>query len=144
MAKEEVRIDKWLWATRVFKTRTLAAEACKKGRVEIAGVSVKPARMIKSGDKISVRKSPITYTFRVLALAENRMGAKLLPEYLENITPKEQYDILEMSRVSGFVSRGKGLGRPTKREGRDLKSFIQDEYHEDLDGFIFGQDEDDD
>lgn len=142
MAKEEVRIDKWLWAVRIFKTRTLAVEACKKGRIEIGGVTVKPARMVRAGDEISVRKSPITYTFRVLAVAENRMGAKLVPEYMENITSKEQYDILEMSRISGFVARSKGLGRPTKREGRDLKAFVDGEYVDDLDGFIFDQDDD--
>ena len=120
MPKEEVRIDKWLWAVRVFKTRTQAVDACKKGRIEMKGVTVKPSRTVKVGDEISVRKPPITYTFRVLALAENRMGAKLVPEFLENITPQEQYDLLEMSR--------KGMGRPTKREGRDLKAFIESEY----------------
>ena len=128
MPKEEVRIDKWLWAVRVFKTRTQAVDACKKGRVEMKGVNVKPSRTVKVGDEISVRKPPITYTFRVLALAENRMGAKLVPEFLENITPQEQYDILEMSRISGFVARSKGMGRPTKREGLDLKAFIESEY----------------
>lgn len=128
MAKEEVRIDKWLWAVRIYKTRSIAVEACKKGRVEINGVEVKPARTVKVGDEVSVRKPPITYTFRVLALSENRMGAKLVPEYLENITPKEQYDILEMSRISGFIARSKGQGRPTKREGREMKAFIEEGY----------------
>ena len=128
MPKEEVRIDKWLWAVRVFKTRTQAVDACKKGRIEMKGVTVNPSRTVKVGDEISVRKPPITYTFRVLALAENRMGAKLVPEFLENITPQEQNDLLEMSRISGFVARSKGMGRPTKREGRDLKAFIESEY----------------
>lgn len=132
MAKEEVRIDKWLWAVRIFKTRTQAVEACKKGRVEMKGVTVKPSRTVKVGDEISVRKPPITYTFRVLALTENRMGAKLVPDFLENITPQEQYDILEMSRISGFVARNKGMGRPTKREGRELKAFIESEYSFDI------------
>lgn len=128
MAKEEVRIDKWLWAVRIYKTRTMAVEACKKGRVSINGTVVKPARTVKAGDEVSVRKPPVTYTFKVLALAENRMGAKLVPEYLENITPKEQYDILEMSRISGFIARSKGQGRPTKREGREMKAFMEEEY----------------
>lgn len=128
MAKEEVRIDKWLWAVRIYKTRSIAVEACKKGRVEINGTTVKPSRTVKVGDEVSVRKPPVTYTFRVLALAENRMGAKLVPEYLENITPQEQYDILEMSRISGFVARSKGQGRPTKREGREMKAFIEEGY----------------
>ena len=132
MAKEEVRIDKWLWAVRIFKTRTQAVDACKKGRVEMKGVPVKPSRTVKVGDEISVRKPPITYTFRVLALSENRMGAKLVPDFLENITPQEQYDILEMSRISGFVARNKGMGRPTKREGRELKAFIESEYSFDI------------
>lgn len=83
----EIRIDKFLWATRIFKTRTIATEACKKGRVSIAGTHVKPSRPIQTGEIIEVRKPPITYSFKVLALAENRMGAKLVPQYLENVTP---------------------------------------------------------
>ena len=100
MAQEE-RIDKWLWAMRIFKTRTIATEACKKGRVSIKGVAVKPSHNIRPGDVIDVRKPPITYTFRVKALAPNRLGAKLVPEYLENITPQSQYELLEMTRISG-------------------------------------------
>lgn len=127
MAKEE-RVDKWLWAMRVFKTRTIATEACKKGRVMMGGNVVKPSRTVVPGDVVDVRKPPITYTFRVLALSENRLGAKLVPDYLENITPKSQYDILEMSRISGFVDRQKGLGRPTKREGRELAQFKENAF----------------
>lgn len=126
--KEEERVDKWLWAMRVFKTRTIATEACKKGRVDVGGVTVKPSRAIKPGDTIDVRKPPVTYSFRVVKLSENRLGAKLVPEYLENITPKEQYDILEMSKISGFVDRRKGLGRPTKRDSRELSKFKEDTY----------------
>jgi len=123
---EEVRIDKWMWATRIFKTRTIAAEACKKNRVMIKGVNVKPSRMIKLGDIIEVRKSPITYSFKVLRLTERRMGAKLVPEYLENVTSPEQYEILEMNKISGFVNRAKGLGRPTKKDRRELEQFTDD------------------
>ena len=90
----EVRIDKWMWATRIFKTRTIAAEACKKGRVMVGGVTVKPSHTIKVGEVIQVRKPPITFSFKVLALAQNRMGAKLVPEYMENVTTPDQYEIL--------------------------------------------------
>ena len=126
MAKSEVRIDKWLWAVRVFKTRTVASEACKKGRVAVGGAeAVKPSRTIKVGDVVRVRKSPVTYSFSVLALAQNRLGAKLVPEYMENITPKSELDLLEVVKISGFIDRRKGLGRPTKREGRDLAQFTE-------------------
>ncbi|WP_304968734.1 RNA-binding S4 domain-containing protein [uncultured Duncaniella sp.] len=121
----EVRIDKWLWAMRVFKTRTVATEACKKGRVYVGHVIAKPSRTIKVGDVINVRKPPVTYSFRVLALAQNRLGAKLVPEYMENITPKSELDLLEVVKISGFIDRRKGLGRPTKREGRELAQFTE-------------------
>lgn len=124
----EIRIDKFLWATRIFKTRTIATDACKKGRVSIAGTHVKPSRPIQTGEIIEVRKPPITYSFKVLALAENRMGAKLVPQYLENVTPPEQYELIEMIRISGFVNRAKGEGRPTKRDGRELKKFTEDSF----------------
>lgn len=113
---------------RVFKTRTIATEACKKGRVTMGGNAVKPSRAIKVGDVIDVKKPPITYTFRVKALSANRLGARLVPEYLENITSPEQYDLLEMTRISGFVDRRKGLGRPTKRDSRELSRFREDTY----------------
>ncbi|GHT28867.1 heat-shock protein Hsp15 [Bacteroidia bacterium] len=119
----EVRIDKWMWATRIFKTRTIAAEACKKGRIMIAGVNVKPSRMIKLGDVIQVRKPPITFSFKVLGLTERRMGAKLVPDYLENVTTPDQYELLEMNSISGFINRAKGLGRPTKKDRRELEQF---------------------
>lgn len=128
MPKNEVRVDKFLWATRIFKTRTIATEACKKGRVAIGGTNVKPSRAVQPGEVIEVRKPPVTYSFKVLALAENRMGAKLVPQYLENVTPPEQYELIDMIRLSGFVDRGKGLGRPTKRDGRELKKFTDESY----------------
>ncbi len=128
MAKSEERIDKWLWAMRVFKTRSIATDACKKGRVMMGGVAVKPSRTVKVGDVVDVRKPPITYTFRVKALAPNRLGAKLVPDYLENITPQSQYELLEMTRISGFVDRRKGLGRPTKRDSREMTRFREDTY----------------
>jgi ribosome-associated heat shock protein Hsp15 len=122
----EVRIDKWMWATRIFKTRTIATEACKKNRVMINGVNVKPSRMIKVGDVIQVRKPPVTFSFKVAGLTERRMGARLVAEYLENVTPPEEYEILEMNKVSGFVNRAKGLGRPTKKDRRELEQFTDD------------------
>ena len=122
----EARIDKWLWAVRLYKTRSIATDACKKGQVTMNGVTMKPSKTIKEGDVVSVRKPPITYTFRVLKAIENRVGAKLVPEMLENITPKEQYDILEMSKISGFANRMRGTGRPTKKERRDLDEFLGD------------------
>ena len=138
------RIDKWLWAVRVFKTRTVATDACKKGRIMVgdSDTPVKPSRMIEVGDIIRVRKPPITYTFRVKALTQNRLGAKLVPEYMENLTPKEQYDLLEVVKISGFVDRRKGLGRPTKREGRDLAKFT-DSIDDNGWDFDFDFDEDD-
>ena len=126
---------------RVFKTRTIATDACKKGRVSINGVSQKPSRVIKVGEVIEVRKPPITYTFKVLAIPSGRLGAKLVPEYLENLTPQSQYDILEMSKISGFVDRNKGLGRPTKREGRELSKFKEETY---ADAFFLDWEDDDD
>ena len=133
----EVRIDKWMWATRIFKTRTIAVEACKKGRIAIKGVTIKPSRMIKEGDVIEVRKPPITYSFRVLKLIEKRIGAKLVPEYLENTTPPQQYELLELGRISGFVNRARGTGRPTKKERRDLDSFTEPVYLDDDFDFDF-------
>jgi ribosome-associated heat shock protein Hsp15 len=120
---EEIRIDKWMWATRLFKTRTLATEACNKGRVMIGGVAVKASRLIRAGDVIAVRKPPVTYSFHVIAITANRLNAKLVPQYLENVTPKEEYELLELNRLSGFIDRAKGLGRPTKKERRDLEQF---------------------
>ena len=117
---EEARIDKWLWAARIFKTRTIAADACKNGRVTIEGVNVKPSRMVKVGETVSVRKPPITYSFKILKTIEQRVGAKLLPEIYENVTAPEQYELLEMTRISGFVDRARGTGRPTKKDRRTL------------------------
>ena len=133
----EARIDKWMWASRIFKTRTIAAEACKKGRVAINGAQAKPARMVKPGDIIQVRKPPVTYSFKVLQAIEKRVGAKLVPDIMENVTTPDQYELLEMSRISGFVNRAKGTGRPTKKDRRDLDEFFtpgcRDEFDFDLD-----------
>ena len=126
MKNNEARIDKWLWAARIFKTRTIAAAACKKGQISMKGAQLKPSRTIREGDVIDVRKPPITYSFRVLQAIEKRVGAKLIPEILENVTAPEQYEILEMAKISGFVGRAKGLGRPTKKDRRSLDSFTSE------------------
>ena len=140
----EARIDKWMWATRIFKTRTIASEACKKGRIAINGAQVKPSRMVKPGDIVEVRKPPVTYSFKVLQAIEKRVGAKLVPEMMENITPKEQYELLEMSRISGFIDRARGTGRPTKKDRRSMEEFMIPEYipEDDFD-FDFDFEEDD-
>lgn len=137
--KNEVRIDKWLWGVRLFKTRTLAIEACKKGRIMIQSTTIKPSRMIKMGDVIQIKRPPITYSFEVLALTEKRMGAKLVSEFMKDVTPKSEYDILELSKVSGFVDRQRGMGRPTKKDRRDLEGFIDDSFFDEWD---FDSDED--
>lgn len=136
MAKEEARIDKWLWAARIYKTRTIATAACKKGQISMGGTQLKPARTVKAGDIIDVRKPPITYSFRVLKPIEMRVGARLVPEVMENVTAPEQYELLEMSKISGFINRAKGTGRPTKKDRRSLDAFT-----EDAPGFIFEPDE---
>lgn len=122
---KEARIDKWLWAARIFKTRSIAADACKNGRITLHGMNVKPARMIKEGEVVNVKKSPITYSFKVLKAIEQRVGAKLLSEVYENVTDPKQYELLEMSRISGFIDRAKGTGRPTKKDRRAIDAFVE-------------------
>ncbi len=133
---DTARIDKWLWAARVFKTRSLAADACKNNRVTINGVNVKPSHTIKVGEIICVKKSPIIYSYKVLKCIEQRVGAKFIPEIYENVTDAKQYELLEMSRISGFIDRARGTGRPTKKERRALDSFV--------DPILFGFDDTDD
>ncbi len=130
------RIDKWLWAARIFKTRSIAADACKNGRVTIKGINVKPSHTIKAGEVVSVKKPPITYSFEVLQTIEKRVGAKLIPEVYKNVTDAKQYELLEMSRISGFVDRARGTGRPTKKDRRQLDAFV--------DPTLFGFDDFDD
>lgn len=120
----EARLDKWLWASRIFKTRSIAADACKNGRVSVNGVLVKPSRMVKAGDTVAVRKPPVTYSFKILQPIEQRVGAKLLPEIYENVTTRDQYELLEMNRISGFVDRARGTGRPTKKDRRAMDAFV--------------------
>ncbi len=139
----EARIDKWLWAARIFKTRSIAADACKNGRVMVGGTTVKPSRMLKAGETVHVRKPPVTYSFKVLKTIEQRVGAKLLPEIYENVTAPDQYELLEMNRISGFVDRARGTGRPTKKDRRAMDAFVGPSM-ESFDGFDFDSDWDDD
>ena len=134
----EARIDKWLWAARIFKTRTIAADACKNSRVSVNGVQVKPSRMVKVGDVIAVRKPPVTYSFRLLKPIEQRVGAKLLADIYENVTTPDQYELLEMNRISGFVDRQRGTGRPTKKDRRQMDAVVGPS----LEGGWFFDDED--
>lgn len=122
---DTARIDKWLWAARIFKTRSIAADAIKNGRVTVGGANVKPSHLIKTGEVVSVKKPPITYSFKVLKTIEQRVGAKLIPEIYENITDPKQYELLEMSRISGFIDRARGTGRPTKKDRRALNAFTE-------------------
>ena len=136
---DQARIDKWLWAVRIYKTRSIAAEACKKGHISIGDRTAKPAHNIRVGDIVNVKKAPITYSFRVLKCAENRVGAKLVPELMENITSQEQYEILEMSKISGFIDRQRGTGRPTKKERRNLDVFVEESFSDSFDEFDFDE-----
>lgn len=139
----EARIDKWLWAARIFKTRSIAADACKNGRVMVNNVQVKPSRMVKTGDTVSVRKPPVTYSFQILKAIEQRVGAKLIPEIYENVTTPDQYELLEMNRISGFVDRARGTGRPTKKDRRQMDAFVGPSL-EGFNDFDFGEGWDED
>lgn len=123
--KTEVRIDKWLWAVRLFKTRTLAAEACKKGKVIIQNVQVKPSRNVKVGDVVCIKRNPVLFSFKVIALAENRMNAKLVAGFMENVTTADQLELIELAKLAGQSGRDRGTGRPTKKERRDIEEFTE-------------------
>ena len=123
--KTEVRIDKWLWAVRLFKTRSLASEACKKGKVRIQGVQVKPSRNVKVGDVVAIRRNPALFSFKVLALSENRMNAKLVPGFMEDVTTPDQLELIELARIAAKSGRDRGTGRPTKKERRDLDDLFE-------------------
>lgn len=131
----EVRVDKYLFAMRIYKTRSIAADACKNGRVKMNGVELKPSRCFHVGDVFNVRKGPITYTYRVLQLCEHRLGAKLVPDYMRDETPQEQLELLELARMAGNGGRDRGTGRPTKKDRREIESFISTDYDYLLDSF---------
>lgn len=123
MRDDEIRMDKFLWAVRIFKTRTLAAEACAKGQVTINDLPVKPSRHVSPGEKIMVRKPPIVHTYKVLGLLHNRLSAEKVKEYIEELTPEEEFQKMEMTRLQRNGIRERGTGRPTKRERRDIDRF---------------------
>ena len=120
---------------RIYKTRSIAADACKKGRITMKGVELKPSRTFKIGDEFSVRKGPITYSYEVLRLSENRLGAKLVPDYMRDITAPDQLELLELARLAGKSGRDRGTGRPTKKDRREIEVFFSDDYDEYLDDF---------
>ena len=129
----EIRVDKYLFAMRLYKTRTIAADACKKGRVTMGGAQLKPSRTFHIGDVFSVRKGPITYTYRIKQLSENRLGAKLVPDYLQDITAPDQLELLELARLAGQTGRDRGTGRPTKKDRREIETFLSDDYLDTID-----------
>jgi len=122
---ESVRVDKWLWAVRVFKTRSLATEACKKGHVSVGDSTLKPSRMVQVGEIVKVRKSPITKSLKIIALAEKRMSAKLIVDFVEDVTPAEEMELLEMQKNMRWIARDRGTGRPTKKDRRELDDFFE-------------------
>lgn len=134
MAQEE-RVDKYLFAMRLYKTRSIAADACKKGRVVRNGQQLKPSHTVRVGDTLQVRRNPITCSYRILQLSENRLGAKLVPEYMQDVTTKDQLELLELARLAAQSGRDRGAGRPTKKDRRDIETFFSDDYDLDLDAW---------
>ncbi|HFX17563.1 MAG TPA: RNA-binding S4 domain-containing protein [Flavobacteriales bacterium] len=122
-----MRIDKFLWAIRFYKTRNIAAEAIKKNHVHINGVLAKPSKEVYGGDTLSIRKNQITYQLLVLDIPKSRVGAKLVPQYIKDQTPKEAFENQELLKLSKDYYRKKGTGRPTKKDRRDLEEFLDDE-----------------
>lgn len=118
MEGDKVRIDKWLWAVRIFKTRTLAAEECSKGHVSIGELKVKASRELKGGEIVKVRMPPIERHYLVKAVADKRMSAQLAVDFVEDVTPEESLALLNAAKAYGFESRPRGAGRPTKRDRR--------------------------
>ena len=126
-------MDKYLFAMRIYKTRSIAADACKKGRVKLNGAELKPSRSFHIGDIFTVRKGPITYTYKVLQLSANRLGAKLVADYMQDLTAPDQLELLELARLAAQSGRDRGTGRPTKKDRRDIITFVSDDYSMDLD-----------
>ena len=121
---EDVRVDKWLWAVRIYKTRSQSTEACRKGHVSIGNLPVKPSRAVHIGEVVKVRKSPVVRSFKILAMAEKRMSAKLIVDFLEDVTPPEELEIQKMQNNMRWISRDPGTGRPTKKDRRELDDFF--------------------
>ncbi len=121
----EIRIDKWLWTMRLFKTRSLANDEVKKRRILMNNQPLKPSKMVKEGDVIEVRKPPIIYTYRILKISNNRLGAKLVSDFMEDITTPEQLEMIELGKIAHKMNRAKGTGRPTKRDRRKMEDFFE-------------------
>ena len=121
---DTVRIDKWLWTVRLFKTRSLATDACNKGHVVIGDLPVKPSRMVKSGDLVKVKRPPIFRHYKVIGLPGNRIGAKEVPNYMEEVTPQSELDLIDMQKDMQWITRERGAGRPTKKDRRQLDDFF--------------------
>ena len=119
-----MRIDKFLWSVRIYKTRSLASKACTAGKVKLNEKAIKPSKSIATGNIFSVKKGPVEFRFQIKSLLKNRVGAKLVEDYLENITPKDELEKLEMIRLRYNLYRAKGLGRPTKKDRREMDSFF--------------------
>ena len=117
----DVRIDKWLWEVRIYKTRSLATDSIRSGKVRILDQAVKPSRIVKSGEVITINLNPLTKTVKVVGFPEHRVGAKLVESYMEDLTPQEEYDKLKTHKEGGFEYRQRGIGRPTKKERRILE-----------------------
>ncbi|MDR1023013.1 MAG: RNA-binding S4 domain-containing protein [Prevotellaceae bacterium] len=117
---EPLRVDKWLWCIRAYKTRSEAAEACKSGRVKVNAAEAKASRELKAGDTVSFRKPPVTYAYKVTGFPKSRVAAKLVAEFADDQTPQEERDKLSVDRLTTFVQREKGTGRPTKKDRRQL------------------------
>ena len=130
---EDIRLDKYLWAVRVFKTRSDAADAIRNNRVLVNDAYAKPSREVKIGDRISVRRQAVTYQYKVLDLVSSSQGAKLVPQYCLDITPQEELDKLNVPRETIFVFRDRGTGRPTKKERRELDSLMDGFFYDDSD-----------
>jgi len=117
---DSVRIDKWLWAVRLYKTRTQASDACKGGKVKMDGVNLKPSREVKVGDVLEVNHNHIKRTVKVKLAAKNRVAAKLVPDLMEDLTPAEEFEKLDMMNKLNQEKRDRGMGRPTKKDRRDI------------------------
>lgn len=139
---DTVRIDKFLWAVRIYKTRSIAAEAVKRGKVSMGGAQVKSSRNVKVGDVISVKVPAATRSFEIIKLAQSRMGAKLVKDHIVEVTPKDQLELIELYHLQMSMQRQKGLGRPTKKERRDMENFVADGWADN--DAAFDDDEEDD
>lgn len=140
----DARIDKFLWSVRIYKTRTIAAEAIKKGRISMGGSQVKASRTVKAGDTVDVRVPPATRSFKIIDIPRSRVGAKLVPNYITEVTAPDQLEIIELQKLAASMNRQKGLGRPTKKDRRDIDSYFGDIADEFAPDFDWDDDDDDD